>query len=84
MNKLGLLFAALSCMSGFTTTVNAVGINIEVGDRPYYIHGPRYWAGGALLVLGSRALGLASPPSSLDPRTLPTLLMTRRAFSRNS
>ena len=47
MKKLALLFAALFCMSGFTTTVNAIGINIDVGDRPYYVHGPRYWSGGA-------------------------------------
>jgi hypothetical protein len=23
----------------------AVGIEIHVGDQPYYSHGPRYWAG---------------------------------------
>jgi len=47
MKKLALLFAALFCMSGFTTTANAIGINIDVGDRPYYTYGPRYWARGA-------------------------------------
>ncbi len=47
MKKLGLLFAALFCMSGFTTTANAIGISIDVGDRPYYTYGPRYWARGA-------------------------------------
>ena len=26
--------------------VQAQGISIEIGDRPYYSHGPRYWAGG--------------------------------------
>lgn len=31
MKKLALLFAALFCLSGFTTAVNAFGINIEVG-----------------------------------------------------
>ena len=25
--------------------VEAQGISISVGDRPYYTHGPRYWAG---------------------------------------
>ena len=47
MKKLALLFAALFCMSGFTTTANAIGISIDVGDRPYYNHGPGYWYGGA-------------------------------------
>ena len=47
MKKLALLFAALFCMSGFTTTANAIGISIDVGDRPYYTYGPRYWARGA-------------------------------------
>jgi len=47
MKKLALLFATLFCMSGFTTTANAIGISIDVGDRPYYVHGPRYWARGA-------------------------------------
>ncbi len=47
MKKLGLLFAALFCMSGFTTTANAISISIDVGDQPYYTHGARYWASGA-------------------------------------
>jgi hypothetical protein len=46
MNKLLLLFAALFCMSGLASTVRAIGINIEVGDRPYYLYGQRYWARG--------------------------------------
>ncbi len=25
--------------------VQAQGISIELGDRPYYHHGPRYWSG---------------------------------------
>jgi hypothetical protein len=25
--------------------VRAQGISIEIGDRPFYHHGPRYWAG---------------------------------------
>jgi hypothetical protein len=47
MKKLMLLFAAVVGMSGFASTVNAIGINIEVGDRPYYTYGSRYWARGA-------------------------------------
>jgi hypothetical protein len=47
MKKLALLLAALFCMSGFGTTANAIGISIDVGDRPYYSHGPRDWARGA-------------------------------------
>ncbi len=47
MKKLALLLAALSCMSGFITTANAIGISINVGDQPYYTNGPRYWARGA-------------------------------------
>jgi hypothetical protein len=46
MKKLALLFAALFCMSGFITSANAIGISIEIGDQPYYIHGARYWSGG--------------------------------------
>jgi hypothetical protein len=48
MKKLTLLFAALfCCMSAFTSTANAISLNIEVGDQPYYTYGPRYWARGA-------------------------------------
>ena len=47
MKKLALLFAALFCISGFSTTANAIGISIDIGDRPYYTNGPRYWARGA-------------------------------------
>ena len=47
MKKLALLFGALVCMSGFATPVRAIGISIELGDRPYYTNGSRYWARGA-------------------------------------
>ena len=47
MKKLALLFAAMVCMSGFATPARAIGINIELGDRPYYTNGPRYWNRGA-------------------------------------
>jgi len=41
-----LLFAALmaTCVI-FPATVPAQSFSIEVGDRPYYSHGARYWAG---------------------------------------
>lgn len=30
--------------------VQAQGISIEIGDRPYYRHGPRYWAGNYQMI----------------------------------
>ena len=37
-------FLALICAGPlFPTTSEAVGINIELGDRPYYNHGPWYY-----------------------------------------
>ena len=30
--------------------VQAQGISIEIGDRPYYRHGPRYWSGDYQMV----------------------------------
>jgi hypothetical protein len=50
MKKLTLLLAALFCMSGLSTTADAIAISIGVGDQPYYVHGPGYWAGGAYYV----------------------------------
>jgi len=48
MKKIALIFAAIISLSGlFGPSANAIGINIEVGDRPYYQYGPRYWARGA-------------------------------------
>jgi len=44
-NKLGMLCAALLCMSGMVSTANAVAISIAVGDQPYYLHGPMYYVG---------------------------------------
>jgi predicted membrane channel-forming protein YqfA (hemolysin III family) len=44
--KLALLFAVALGMSGIVaTTANAISINIDIGDQPYYIHGPGYWVG---------------------------------------
>jgi hypothetical protein len=46
MRKLALLLAALFYASGiFATTASAIGVSIEVGDRPYYSHGPGYYVG---------------------------------------
>jgi hypothetical protein len=51
MKKLALLFAALICMSGlFGSTAKALSLNIDIGDHPYYVHGPGYWAGGVYYV----------------------------------
>ena len=30
--------------------VQAQGFSIEIGDRPYYRHGPRYWAGNYQMI----------------------------------
>ena len=44
MKKLVLiLIAVLSMGSG---VAQAISLNIEVGDRPYYTYGARYWARG--------------------------------------
>lgn len=43
MKKLLLLVAIGVTSFTFGTTVKAAGISIEIGDRPYYSHGPRYW-----------------------------------------
>lgn len=41
-----LLLAALAATSIiFPATVPAQSFSIEIGDRPYYSHGSRYWAG---------------------------------------
>ena len=48
MKKFALLFSAILGLSGlFGPSANAIGINIELGDRPYYTNGPRYWNRGA-------------------------------------
>lgn len=44
MKKLILLLIAFLSISG---AAQAISLNIEVGDRPYYTYGPRYWARGA-------------------------------------
>ena len=43
-NKL-LLVAIVVASILLPAAVRAQGIQIEIGDRPFYHHGPRYWAG---------------------------------------
>jgi hypothetical protein len=45
--KIGILLAVLAAMAPMA---NAVIVNIEVGDRPYYVHGPGYYVGRAYWV----------------------------------
>jgi len=42
-----LLIAALIAISALlpVAAVQAQSFSISIGDRPYYRHGPRYWAG---------------------------------------
>ena len=39
------LFAVLLGLSGLTSTANAIAVSVAIGDRPYYVHGPVYYAG---------------------------------------
>ena len=51
MKKLALLFVALLSVSGlFASAAHALSINIDVGDQPYYVHGPGYWVNGVYWV----------------------------------
>jgi hypothetical protein len=45
IKKLLLLVAIGVTSLTFGTPVKAAGLSIEIGDRPYYSHGPRYWEG---------------------------------------
>ena len=46
MKKTTLLIIALAIMSGiFAPSANAISLNINLGDQPYYSHGPGYWDG---------------------------------------
>jgi hypothetical protein len=47
MKKLLLLLLAIIATSG---GANALSINIDVGDQPYYVHGSGYWANGVYWV----------------------------------
>src|SRR6476620_2854281 len=40
-----LLIAMVATSILVPAAVRAQGISIELGDRPYYHHGPRYWSG---------------------------------------
>ena len=42
---IALLFGVLLALSGVVSTSNADAVSIAVGDRPYYVHGPVYYAG---------------------------------------
>ncbi len=51
MKKKALLIAALAMLSGvFAPIANAISLNIDLGDRPYYGHGPGYWSRGQYYV----------------------------------
>ncbi len=42
--KLTLILAALLCVGPLTPTISqAASVVVELGDRPYYSHGPYYW-----------------------------------------
>jgi hypothetical protein len=45
--KLAVLLAALVCAGAtIPSTAEALRIDIAIGDRPYYLHGPWYWNNG--------------------------------------
>ncbi len=49
--KKTLLIALVALLAGVTAPLaNAVSLNIEVGDQPYYVRGPHYWEGNAYYV----------------------------------
>jgi hypothetical protein len=45
IKKLLLLVALAVTSLTFGGALQAQGLRIELGDRPYYNHGPRYWQG---------------------------------------
>ena len=46
MKKLVLLALIAVGLSGiFAPVARAISLSINVGDQPYYSHGPRYWDG---------------------------------------
>jgi hypothetical protein len=45
MKKLVLILVAVLSMS--SGVARAISLNIEVGDRPYFLYGQRYYARGA-------------------------------------
>ena len=54
-----LLLAMVATSILVPTAVQAQRFSIEIGDRPYYQHGPRYWAGDyeMIWVPGHRSRG---------------------------
>lgn len=40
-----IIAAALLLLGGLVSTANAVAVSVAIGDRPYYVHGPVYYAG---------------------------------------
>ena len=50
MKKLAMCLIALLCLSGIASKASALILNIDVGDRPYYVHGGGYWANGVYWV----------------------------------
>src|ERR1700682_2431591 len=48
-NKL-LLVAIVVASILLPAAVRAQGIQIEIGDRPFFNHGPRYWAGDSEMI----------------------------------
>ena len=45
IKKILLLVAVAATSLAFGPAVQAEGIRIEIGDKPFYSHGPRYWEG---------------------------------------
>jgi hypothetical protein len=66
MKKLALLVAVMLGVSGIAS---ALTINVDVNDRPYYIHGPGYWVGSVYYVWVP-GHWVASSSSRMDPRSL--------------
>ena len=52
-HKLAVLVAALLGLSGMLTTVEAISLNIDVGDRGFYTHGGIT----AFIIVGFQAIG---------------------------
>lgn len=48
--KLAVLVIALLGLSGMLTTVEAIRLNIEVGDQGFYTRGAGYWDHGVYYV----------------------------------
>ena len=48
--KLILFVAILLCLSAAAPTANAIRLNIEIGDRDWYLRGPGYWDGDTYYV----------------------------------